>query len=61
MTMLSKKVAELEELREQARKLVEAAGLDPWPVIFGIVDHDQLNEYSATMASPNASPTGRSA
>jgi spore cortex formation protein SpoVR/YcgB (stage V sporulation) len=59
--MLSKKVAELEELRKQARKLVEAAGLDPWPVIFGIVDHDQLNEYSAYEGFPSASPTGRSA
>jgi stage V sporulation protein R len=54
--MLSKKVAELEELRKQARKLVEAAGLDPWPVIFGIVDHDQLNEYSAYEGFPERFP-----
>jgi stage V sporulation protein R len=54
--MLSKKVAELEELRKQARKLVEAAGLDPWPVIFGIVDHDQLNEYSAYDGFPERFP-----
>jgi stage V sporulation protein R len=56
MTMLSKRVAELEQLREQARKLVEAAGLDPWPVIFGIVDHDQLNEYSAYDGFPERFP-----
>ncbi len=54
--MLSKKVAELEELRKEARKLVEAAGLDPWPVIFGIVDHDQLNEYSAYDGFPERFP-----
>ncbi len=56
MTMLSKRVAELEQLREQARKLVEAAGLDPWPVIFGVVDHDQLNEYSAYDGFPERFP-----
>ncbi len=56
MRMLSKKVAELEELRKEARKLVEAAGLDPWPVIFGIVDHDQLNEYSAYDGFPERFP-----
>jgi len=56
MKMLSKKVAELEELRKEARKLVEAAGLDPWPVIFGVVDHDQLNEYSAYDGFPERFP-----
>ncbi len=54
--MLSRKIRELEELREQARRLVEAAGLDPWPVIFGIVDHDQLNEYSAYDGFPKRFP-----
>ncbi len=54
--MLAKKIRELEELREQARRLVEAAGLDPWPVIFGIVDHDQLNEYSAYDGFPERFP-----
>ncbi len=54
--MPSKKIRELEELREQARRLVEAAGLDPWPVIFGIVDHDQLNEYSAYDGFPERFP-----
>ncbi|MCS7197670.1 MAG: SpoVR family protein [Candidatus Bipolaricaulota bacterium] len=54
--MLSSKIRELEELRKQARQLVEAAGLDPWPVIFGVVDHDQLNEYSAYDGFPERFP-----
>lgn len=54
--MLSSKLRELEEIRKQARQLVEAAGLDPWPVIFGIVDHDQLNEYSAYDGFPERFP-----
>jgi stage V sporulation protein R len=40
-------VAELEELRREARRLAEAAGLDPWEVTFGVVDYDKLNELSA--------------
>lgn len=54
--MLSKKIRELEKLRAEARRLVESVGLDPWPVIFGIVDHDQLNEYSAYDGFPERFP-----
>jgi stage V sporulation protein R len=52
----AKKIRELERLRAEARRLVESAGLDPWPVIFGIVDHDQLNEYSAYDGFPERFP-----
>lgn len=51
-----KKIHELEKLRAEARRLVESVGLDPWPVIFGIVDHDQLNEYSAYDGFPERFP-----
>jgi stage V sporulation protein R len=40
-------VQQLEELRREARRLVESVGLDPWEVTFGVVDYDQLNELSA--------------
>nr|BAL58630.1 stage V sporulation protein R [Candidatus Acetothermum autotrophicum] len=52
----SKKIRELEKLRAEARRLAESVGLDPWPVIFGIVDHDQLNEYSAYDGFPERFP-----
>lgn len=52
----AKKIRELEKLRAEARRLVESVGLDPWPVIFGIVDHDQLNEYSAYDGFPERFP-----
>lgn len=44
---MSASIRELERLRHEARRLAESVGLDPWPVIFGVVDYDQLNEYSA--------------
>lgn len=53
---MSKKIRELERLRAEARALAESAGLDPWPVIFGVVDHDQLNEYSAYDGFPERFP-----
>lgn len=54
--LVSKKIRELEKLRAEARRLVESVGLDPWPVIFGVVDHDQLNEYSAYDGFPERFP-----
>ncbi len=54
--MIAKKVRELERLRTEARRLAERAGLDPWPVIFGIVDYSQLNEYSAYDGFPERFP-----
>lgn len=54
--MIAKKVRELERLRREARRLAECAGLDPWPVIFGIVDYSQLNEYSAYDGFPERFP-----
>jgi stage V sporulation protein R len=54
--MIAKKVRELERLRTEARRLAECAGLDPWPVIFGIVDYSQLNEYSAYDGFPERFP-----
>lgn len=40
----------------EARRLAECAGLDPWPVVFGIVDYSQLNEYSAYDGFPERFP-----
>lgn len=54
--IVSRKIRELERLRAEARRLAESVGLDPWPVIFGIVDHDQLNEYSAYDGFPERFP-----
>lgn len=54
--MIAKKVRELERLRTEARRLAECAGLDPWPVVFGIVDYSQLNEYSAYDGFPERFP-----
>ncbi len=54
--IVSQKIRELERLRAEARRLAESAGLDPWPVIFGIVDYDQLNEYSAYDGFPERFP-----
>ncbi|MCI2429405.1 SpoVR family protein [Candidatus Acetothermia bacterium] len=51
-----KKVRELEALRKEARRLAESVGLDPTPVIFGVVDYDQLNEYSAYDGFPERFP-----
>jgi len=49
-------IKELEQARREARKLAEAAGLDPYPVIFGIVDYDQLNEFAAYDGFPERYP-----
>ncbi len=49
-------VTELEEIRREARRLAEAAGLDPWEVVFGVVDYDQLNELSAYDGFPARYP-----
>jgi stage V sporulation protein R len=38
---------DLEKIHQEAKALVKKAGLDPYPVIFGVVDWDQLNEISA--------------
>lgn len=54
--MISAKVRELEAMRREARRLAESVGLDPAPVIFGVVDHDQLNEYSAYDGFPERFP-----
>ncbi len=51
-----KKVRELEAMRREARRLAESVGLDPTPVIFGVVDYDQLNEYSAYDGFPERFP-----
>ena len=52
----AQRIRELEKLCVEARRLAESAGLDPWPVIFGIVDHDQLNEYAAYDGFPERFP-----
>lgn len=52
-------VPELEELRREARRLVVEAGLDPWEVTFGVVDHDTLNEVSAYEGFPTRYPHWR--
>jgi stage V sporulation protein R len=49
-------VRELEELRSEARRLAEEAGLDPWEVTFGVVDYDRLNELSAYDGFPTRFP-----
>lgn len=49
-------VQELEELRREARRLATEAGLDPWEVTFGVVDHDTLNEVSAYDGFPTRYP-----
>lgn len=49
-------IKELEEVRKEARRLVEASGLDPYPVIFGIVDYDQINELAAYDGFPERYP-----
>ena len=49
-------VQELEELRREARRLAVEAGLDPWEVTFGVVDHDTLNEVSAYDGFPTRYP-----
>jgi stage V sporulation protein R len=54
--MIARKVRELEKLRTEARRLAESVGLDPWPVVFGIVDYSQLNEYSAYDGFPERFP-----
>ncbi|MCS6902968.1 MAG: SpoVR family protein [Candidatus Bipolaricaulota bacterium] len=53
---MNKKVRELEAMRKEARRLAESVGLDPTPVIFGVVDYDQLNEYSAYDGFPERFP-----
>ena len=52
-------VEELEALRREARRLVESHGLDPWEVVFGVVDHDKLNEISAYEGFPARYPHWR--
>ena len=42
-----KTAAELEEPVERARQLAEKLGLDPYPVNYWIVDHDEMNELIA--------------
>jgi stage V sporulation protein R len=54
--MKKPKLRELEKMRQEARRLAEAAGLDPWPVTFGIVDYDELNEVSAYDGFPERFP-----
>jgi stage V sporulation protein R len=52
-------IEELEALRRESRRLVEAHGLDPWEVIFGVVDYDALNEISAYEGFPTRYPHWR--
>ncbi|MCS6936665.1 MAG: SpoVR family protein [Candidatus Bipolaricaulota bacterium] len=54
--MNRRRVRELEAMRKEARRLAESVGLDPTPVIFGVVDYDQLNEYSAYDGFPERFP-----
>ena len=49
-------VNELEELRAESRQLALNAGLDPWDVVFGVVDYDELNEVSAYDGFPERFP-----
>ncbi|MBI3460497.1 SpoVR family protein [Candidatus Acetothermia bacterium] len=45
--MKKAKLKELDKMREEARRLAVEAGLDPWPVTFGVVNYDELNEVSS--------------
>jgi stage V sporulation protein R len=49
-------VDELEKLREESRRLALEAGLDPWEVVFGVVDYDELNEVSSYDGFPERYP-----
>ncbi|MFQ6090031.1 MAG: SpoVR family protein [Candidatus Bipolaricaulia bacterium] len=50
---------ELEGIRREARRRVEEAGLDPWPVDFAVVGHDQLTELAAYEGFPERYPHWR--
>jgi stage V sporulation protein R len=49
-------VDELEELRAESRQLALDAGLDPWDVVYGVVDYDELNEVSSYDGFPERYP-----
>ena len=49
-------VNEMEELRAESRQLALDAGLDPWDVVFGVVDYDELNLVSAYDGFPERYP-----
>lgn len=49
-------VDELDRLRAESRQLAIDAGLDPWDVVYGIVDYDELNEVSAYDGFPERYP-----
>lgn len=51
--------SKLEQIRKKARRLVEEAGLDPWPVTFGVVNHHQINELAAYEGFPERYPHWR--
>jgi stage V sporulation protein R len=49
-------VETLEKIREEARQSAVAAGLDPWEVVFGVVNYDDINAFSAYDGFPERYP-----
>ena len=51
--------SQLEDIRREARRLVDKEGLNPYPVEFGIVNKSQMNELSAYGGLPERYPHWR--